>query len=218
MKPFPLFHHYQSRSNTEGANKGYQTCHVPDKAVTEDKTDDGSSGCGGSPVDIATLNTHELKGFLQPLEYRVSDIFLIVCSCHDGSGYSEEQRQGLGCCNEEDTGADNHHDLLLEILSIFYKLLIHSIVFVLKQTKETNWKQKNEKLQNENICLTNLNVENNGNFPILTFVVDCWPESTSLKIGFIFDVMKWVRIALIWQEKMPNRARDPKLKNEVRKI
>ena len=51
-------------------------------------------------------------------------------------------------------------------------------------------------------------MENNGNFPILTFVVDCWPESTSLKIGFIFDVMKWVRIALIWKEKMQNRARD----------
>ena len=38
-----------------------------------------------------------------------------------------------------------------------------------KQPKETNWKQKIQKLQNENICLTCLNVENNGNFPILSF-------------------------------------------------
>ncbi len=38
-----------------------------------------------------------------------------------------------------------------------------------KHTRETNWKQKFDKLQNENISLTNLNVENNGNFPILAF-------------------------------------------------
>lgn len=37
--------------------------------------------------------------------------------------------------------------------------------------KETNWKQKFQKPQNENIYLTNLNVENNGNFPILRFEV-----------------------------------------------
>jgi len=36
---------------------------------------------------------------------------------------------------------------------------------MLKQAKETNWKHKFEKPQNENICLTNLNVEINGNFP-----------------------------------------------------
>jgi hypothetical protein len=30
---------------------------------------------------------------------------------------------------------------------------------------------KISKPQNENICLTNLNVENNGNFPILAFGV-----------------------------------------------
>ena len=36
-------------------------------------------------------------------------------------------------------------------------------------TKETNWKQKFQKTQNENICLTNLNMENNGNFHFLSF-------------------------------------------------
>jgi hypothetical protein len=51
-------------------------------------------------------------------------------------------------------------------------------------------------------------VENNGNFPILAFGIDCRLESTSLKIGFLFDVINWVRIAYIWQEKMPNSARD----------
>ena len=35
--------------------------------------------------------------------------------------------------------------------------------------KETNWKQKSQKPHNENICLTNLNTEMNGNFPIFSF-------------------------------------------------
>ena len=38
-----------------------------------------------------------------------------------------------------------------------------------KQPKETNWKQRFQKPQNENICFANLNVENNGYFPILGF-------------------------------------------------
>ena len=53
----------------------------------------------------------------------------------------------------------SHHDFLLEILSIFRKYLIHNIVLVEKYAQETNWKQKFQKPQNENICLTNLNVE-----------------------------------------------------------
>jgi len=43
------------------------------------------------------------------------------------------------------------------------------MVFRMEYAEETNQKQKIRKLQNENICLTNLNVANNGNFPILAF-------------------------------------------------
>ena len=38
-----------------------------------------------------------------------------------------------------------------------------------KPPKETNWKQKFQKPQNENICLTYLNTEMNGNFHFLSF-------------------------------------------------
>ncbi len=38
-----------------------------------------------------------------------------------------------------------------------------------KVPKETNWKQKFQKPQNENICLTYLNMEMNGNFHFLSF-------------------------------------------------
>ena len=37
-----------------------------------------------------------------------------------------------------------------------------------RTAKGTNWEQKFQKFQNENICLTNLNVENKGYFPILS--------------------------------------------------
>ena len=36
-------------------------------------------------------------------------------------------------------------------------------------SKETNWKQKFQKPINENICLTYLNGETNGNFHFLSF-------------------------------------------------
>ena len=62
-----------------------------------------------------------------------------------------------------------HHVFLLENLLIICKQLILNDIKKPKTAKGTNWEQKFQKPQNENICLTNLNVENNGNFPILTF-------------------------------------------------
>ena len=43
-----------------------------------------------------------------------------------------------------------------------------------KQPKETNWKQKFQKPKNENICLTSVNTEMNGNFHFLSFGVVSW--------------------------------------------
>ena len=37
---------------------------------------------------------------------------------------TEEQRQSLGCCDKEDTCANDHHYLLLEILLIVRNVLI----------------------------------------------------------------------------------------------
>ena len=82
---------------------------------------------------------------------------------------TEEQWQSLGCCNEENTCADDHHDLLLENLLSSCKVLIFSTPQKSKHPKETNWKQKFQKPQNENICLTYLNTEMNGNFHFLSF-------------------------------------------------
>jgi hypothetical protein len=57
---------------------------------------------------------------------------------------------------------------LLQNLLIICKWLIYRYIEKTKTAKGTNWEQKFQKPQNENICLTNLNVENKGNFPILS--------------------------------------------------
>ena len=82
---------------------------------------------------------------------------------------TEEQRQCLGCCNEENTCADDHHDLLFQNLLPNCKVLNINTPKKQKVPKETNWKQKFQKPQNENICLTYLNTEMNGNFHFLSF-------------------------------------------------
>ena len=56
------------------------------------------------------------------------------------------------------------HNLLLENLLSSCKVLIINTPRKRKVPKETNWKQKFQKPQNENICLTYLNTEKNGNF------------------------------------------------------
>ena len=53
--------------------------------------------------------------------------------------------------------SQTNHNVLLEILLILRKWLVHNIVLLEKHGQETNWKQKFQKPQNENICLTNLN-------------------------------------------------------------
>ena len=51
---------------------------------------------------------------------------------------TEEQWQSLGCCDKEDTCANDHHYLLLEILLIARNVLIINTNWNGKMTKETN--------------------------------------------------------------------------------
>ena len=55
------------------------------------------------------------------------------------------------------------------IMIFFLKVLNINTPKKQKVPKETNWKQKFQKPQNENICLTYLNTEMNGNFHFLSF-------------------------------------------------
>lgn len=151
----------------------------PNKAVAKDKTDDGCTCCGCRPVDVSPLNAHKFQWSLQATEY---GILKVVAICHRHSALkAEEHGQCLGCCDEEDTSANDHHDLLLEILLNFCKYLILRNYWRHKIAKGTNWKQKFQKPQNENISLTNLNMENKRNFPILSFGLCIEGEVKSLK-------------------------------------
>ena len=73
---------------------------------------------------------------------------------------TEEQMQPPSCCAKKDTYAIDHRDFLLENLLPNCKVLNINTPKKQKVPKETNWKQKFQKPQNENICLTYLNAEN----------------------------------------------------------
>ena len=72
--------------------------------------------------------------------------------------------------NREDSVIVPTHYLLLENLLPNCKVLNINTPRKVKQPKETNWKQKFQKLQNESICLTSVNTEMNGNFHFLSFL------------------------------------------------
>ena len=63
----------------------------------------------------------------------------------------------------------SHRNVILENLLPICKVLNINAPQKQKQPKETNWKQKFQKPQNENICLTYLNMENKRNFHFLSF-------------------------------------------------
>ena len=90
--------------------------------------------------------------------------------------------------------ANDQHDLLLENLPWDYKTLIINTSEKQKQPKETNWKQKFRKPQNENICLTYLNMEMNGNFHFLSFydVVQMGKNSTGMNL-FVESTIGFIR-------------------------
>ena len=128
MESFLLLDHYHTDSGRECDGKNDEADYESCNAVTENKSEDGTSGCSCSPIDVSSLDTHEFKGLLQPLEYRICNIVgIFSIFCHRLTTESKEQRKGLSCCNEEDTGSDNHHDLLLDILF----LIVHSDIMAM---------------------------------------------------------------------------------------
>ena len=143
----------------------------PCQAVAYDETGYGRTRAACRPIDVTALKTQKFKRPLQPLEYRVilKTLFPVSHPSLALGGDTEEQRQCLCGCNQEDAGAYDHHDLLFQNLLPNCKVLNINTPKKQKVPKETNWKQKFQKPQNENICLTYLNTEMNGNFHFLSF-------------------------------------------------
>ena len=95
------------------------------------------------------------------------------------------------------------HYLLLENLLCDYKPLIINTPRKPKQPKETNWKQKFQKPQNENICLTYLNTENNGNFHFLSFEVWSWWSQNRVEISLFTMGTSFVKMLTCLSKEAP---------------
>lgn len=167
METLSLLQHYQGGSGNNRNYECYKPCHETEDDIHDDEPYNRTSGCCSSPVDVAALESHQFEGSLQPLEHGIGRIAFFTGIRH--CLHTEEERQGLGSCDKEDAGADNHHDRLLQNLLPNCKVLNINTPKKQKVPKETNWKQKFQKPQNENICLTYLNTEMNGNFHFLSF-------------------------------------------------
>ena len=170
VKPLPLFEQDKCRAAAKCHHQDYQPGKETGKAVGNDEADNGTTDGSCRPIDVPALNPHEFKRPLQPLEHGVFQWpGVTVRSGHGLAGDAEEQRECLCGRHKENTSAHNHHDGLLENLLKVCKVLIINTCESRKTPKETNWKQKFQKPQNENICLTYLNTEMNGNFHFLSF-------------------------------------------------
>ena len=119
------------KGDADGADdcEGNESHDEAQQRVGNDERQDGTACSDGCPGNVATTKAHEFKGSLQPLENWVLRVAGVHCTAHlESSDYTvfdaEEQRQGLGSGNQEDTCADDHHDRLLEILLNFCKYLI----------------------------------------------------------------------------------------------
>ena len=120
METLALLEHYKGSSDRDCRYEGYQPRHETDDDIHDDESHNRSTGCCGCPIDVAALKSHQFEGSLQPLEHWIGRIAFFIGIRHDL--HTEEERQSLCCGHEEDAGADNHHDRLLDILLLVVHL------------------------------------------------------------------------------------------------
>ena len=88
------------------------------------------------------------------------------------------------CAKRLFAGCKHNHIFSFFLLSSCNVLIINT-PRKQKQPKETNWKQKFQKTQNENICLTYLNTEKKRNFHFLSFSINAnYKKNMWLKLNF----------------------------------
>lgn len=169
MQALMLLDENHPSTHTQESGKQDESNNESEYDIANEKAQKAPSYSTCGPIDVSSLQTHEFKGLLKPLEnWIILESFLVYVT-HIQGLETKEQRQTLSCCDEEDTSTYNHHDALLENLLSMRNALIINIYKSTKLPKETNWKHNFLKPQNANICLTSLNVGNNVNFHILSF-------------------------------------------------
>ena len=120
MEALALLEHYKCGSDCYCGDKCYKPGHEPDDDIHDNESYYRASGCGCRPVYVAALQSHQFKRPLKPLEHGIGGIAFFAGIRH--GLHTEEERQGLCRGHEEDAGADNHHDRLLDILLLVVHL------------------------------------------------------------------------------------------------
>ena len=130
MQTLALLDENHDTADTKGSGKNTKTDQEASDNVTDDETADSTANGSCSPVDIPALQAHHLQRSLKTLED--GEILIVGLGIHQTQTTkrllttdAEEQRQSLGCGNQEDTGTDEHHDALLDILLLVVHLDVH---------------------------------------------------------------------------------------------
>lgn len=138
MQALMLLDENHPSTHTQESGKQDESNNESEYDIANEKTQKAPSYSTCGPTDVSSLQAHEFKGLLKPLEnWIILESFLVYVT-HIQGLETKEQRQTLSCCDEEDTSTYNHHDALLEILLIAYKVLIFNTYCVDRMAKETN--------------------------------------------------------------------------------
>lgn len=126
MKALMLLDENHPSTHTQESGKQDESNNESEYDIANEKTQKAPSYSTCSPIDVSSLQTHEFKGLLKPLEnWIILESFLVYVT-HIQGLETKEQRQTLSCCDEEDTSTYNHHDALLDILLLVVHLHIHT--------------------------------------------------------------------------------------------
>lgn len=127
VQAFPLLEDDERDARRQDGGQRHQPGDESAQAVGDDEAGNGSARRSRSPVDVPALDAHELKGPLEPLEQRIVQITLVP-AFHRACRLADTEEQGQGLCrrNQEDAGADDHHDLLLHVLLLVVHGDVHA--------------------------------------------------------------------------------------------
>lgn len=109
METLALLEHYQGTSDCYCGDERYKSGNETEDNIHDDEPYNRASGCGCRPVDVATLQPHQFKRPLKPLEHGIGLVAVFVALFRHRSD-AEEERQSLCSGHKEDAGTDNHHD------------------------------------------------------------------------------------------------------------
>lgn len=132
MQSAPLFHQYHANAGTENHDGKYKADYKAQEDIDHHEADKADSGGDCGPNDVTALQTDELQGLLKSPKYRIA--YRCICFLSHGfaplgirtSGVAEEQRQGVGGSDHEDTCANGQHDLLFDILFFVVHCDVHA--------------------------------------------------------------------------------------------